>query len=422
MHAREYVADVGFGAVTGVFTGGAGAIGESVATNVAKQGAKIFIRASTGVAIGVGAKAITEVKECSTTDKKWDDFGKTLDSNGNVNVAGTVVSWTSSGLVGAIGVGSSQIATKFTQGVGPGIECLTRVTMSGTTAAASDAVIQGANIATGVQDSFNVKQCVTSAAVSSITTLGQEGVKQGIYKVNGGKERFLNNKANDRMIEDNVHDGEDQQSAKSGLNKLKEINSKKLNQEYDKAAKNTNLKKQISDIKTSKINLNKVVNDIDRQLKENGNSIKSENDATIKINRQAYQEKLLQLRKEHSNSIRQLTNQQNKLSADIKKITLMTDQNIHPLEGNLLGNSAVDVSPPSDGPRNAQRLIIKNDKNGNPKVIGYLQTHDYDNFSEQKGIEQHKYYKTVGEKVQNLVAFIETTSKAKQEEEDNQSN
>ena len=100
----------------------------------------------------------------------------------------------------------------------------------------------------------------------------------------------------------------------------------------------------------------------------------------------------------------------------------MTDQNIHPLEGNLLGNSAVDVSPPSDGPRNAQRLIINNDQNGNPKVIGYLRTHDYDNFSEQKGIEQHKYYKTVGEKVQNLVTFIETTSKAKKEEEDNQSN
>jgi len=34
MNGKEWMADVGFGAVTGVFTGGAGAIGESVATNV----------------------------------------------------------------------------------------------------------------------------------------------------------------------------------------------------------------------------------------------------------------------------------------------------------------------------------------------------------------------------------------------------
>jgi hypothetical protein len=188
MNVGEYVADVGFGAATGVFTGGVGAIGESVATNVAKQGAKIAIRAGTGVAVGVGAKAITEVKESLSTDKKWENFGKTLDSNGEVNVAGTVLSWASSGVVGAVGVGSAQIASSLTQGVSTGAECVTRVNVSGSTAAASDALIQGANIATGVQETFNVKQCVTSAAVSSVATLGQEAVKQGFYAANGGKE------------------------------------------------------------------------------------------------------------------------------------------------------------------------------------------------------------------------------------------
>ncbi len=34
LNGKEWAADVSFGAVTGVFTGGAGAFGESVATNV----------------------------------------------------------------------------------------------------------------------------------------------------------------------------------------------------------------------------------------------------------------------------------------------------------------------------------------------------------------------------------------------------
>lgn len=330
INAGTYVADVGFGAFTGVFTGGAGAIGESVATNVAKQSAKIAIRAGTGLAVGVGAKAITEVKECATAEKKWQAFGKTLDSIGNVNVAGTVVSWASSGVVGAIGVGSSQIASKLTQGVGTGIECATRVVLSGTTAAASDALIQGANIATGIQENFNVKQCFTSAAVSSVTTLGQEGVKQGIYTANGGKDSYLTNKANYAMIKDNVPNENDQQSAKDGLEKLKTIDPQKLNKD------------------------------------------------------------------------------------------LMTDQNIHQLKGNLLGNVALDVSPQLDGPRNGKRLMINYDPNGKSKVIGYLPNHNYHDFSVQNGLEKHEFFMTVGDKVQNLVGMIETTQITKQEEDENQ--
>ena len=408
MHAGEYLADIGFGAAAGLFTGGAGAFGESVAINVAKQGAKIAIRAGTGVAIGVGAKAITEFKECATTDKKWDDYGKTLDSNGNVNVVGTAVSWASSGVVGAIGVSSSQITTKLTQGVGPGIECVARVAISGTTAAASDALIQGANIATGGQDNFNVKQCVTSAAVSSITTLAQEGVKQGIYSINGGKEGYLNSKADDRIIEDNLPDEEGKQSAKSGLNKVKEINPKELNQEYEKAEKNTNLKKLISENKNSISTLEHLIDDIDTQLKENGRSFK-----------------LLELKNKYAESKEQLKNQQNKLSAEIKKPTLMTDQNIHQLDGKLLGHLAVDVSPSPDGPRNAQRLLVKYDQSGNHKVVGYLATHDYDDFNVQNGIEQHECYKTdcdISKKAHKLVGFIKSIPKSKQEEEADQSN
>ncbi len=352
INAGTYVADVGFGAFTGVFTGGAGAIGESVATNVAKVSAKIAIRAGTGLAVGVGAKAITEVKECATAEKKWQDFGKTLDSTGNVNVAGTVVSWASSGVVGAIGVGSSQIASELTQGVGTGIECVTRVVLSGTTAAASDAFIQGANIATGIQETFNVKQVFTSAAVSSVTTLGQEGVKQGYYAVNGGKDSYLTSKANNDMIEDNVPNENDQQSSKNGLEKVNKIDPQKLNEERAKVARN------------------------------------------------------------------ELSRQKIQASADIERPALMTDQNIHLLEGNLLGNIALDVSPPLDGPRNEKRLIINYDLNGKPKVIGYLPNHNYDDFSVKNGLEKHEFFMTVGDKVQNLVGMIETTQATKQEDED----
>lgn len=355
---KEYVADVSFGAVTGVFTGGAGAIGESVAANAAKQGAKIAIRAGTGVAVGVGSKAITEVKECGTNEKKWKDFSKTLDSNGNVNNAGTAVSWASSGVVGIIGVGSSQIASKLSQGANVVKESVMRVLVSGTTAAASDAVVQGGNILAGIQEKFDAKQCVTSAAVSAVTTLGQEGVKQGIYSVKGGKDSFLTNRANDRMIEENVPDLEDQQSSKSGVNKLKQIDSETLNKEQAKAAANTRFRSK------------------------------------------------------------QTKNTQRKMQKTVK----MTDQNIHQLEGKLLGNVAVDISPSSDGSRNQKRLIVNTENtNGDHKVIGFLPDHNYKNFSQQNGLNQHDYHMTVGDKVQNLVGFIETSQQTRQtENEENQ--
>lgn len=87
INGKTYVADVAFGAVTGVVTGGMGAAGETIAANVVKQGAKevakagakkLAVRATTGLVTGVASKAIEEVKQCSTTDKKmvrlWKKF------------------------------------------------------------------------------------------------------------------------------------------------------------------------------------------------------------------------------------------------------------------------------------------------------------------------------------------------------------
>jgi len=231
MNGKEWMADVGFGAVTGVFTGGAGAIGESVATNVVKTGAKIGIRVGAGVVAGVGSKAITEVKEIATADKKFEDFGKTLDSKGEVNMTATAVSWISSGVVGAVGVVSSQVSSNLSQSASSEVEkCLTRVLVSGATAGGCDALVQTTNIATGVQDEFSVKQVLTSATVSSVVTLGQESVKQGIYAANGGEDKFHNQKANEEKIKKDVKKA-DWKNAEAGLNSLENIDSKTLNEQ-----------------------------------------------------------------------------------------------------------------------------------------------------------------------------------------------
>ena len=83
-----------------MFTGGIGAAGEAVAANVGKT---LVVRAGTGIVAGVTGKVIDEVKTCSTTSKKWENFGQTLDKDGKVSVGGTIASWTSGAVVGAVG-------------------------------------------------------------------------------------------------------------------------------------------------------------------------------------------------------------------------------------------------------------------------------------------------------------------------------
>ncbi len=162
-------------------------MGEAVASNIAKTGAKLGFRVFSGAVAGVGSKVVNEFKEIATTDKKLKNFGQTLNKDGNVNKAGTIVSWASSAAVGMVGVGSAQLNSNLSNGVKSGLEkCLTRVAVSSTATAVCDTVIQTANITTGVQDSFNVKQLVTSTAVSSVVTATQEGVKQTIYSSNSG--------------------------------------------------------------------------------------------------------------------------------------------------------------------------------------------------------------------------------------------
>lgn len=60
------------------------------------------------------------------------------------------VTWAKSGFVGAIGVGSAQVSSTLSEGMNAVGESVTLVVVSGATAAASDAVVQGGNIATGL--------------------------------------------------------------------------------------------------------------------------------------------------------------------------------------------------------------------------------------------------------------------------------
>lgn len=89
-------------------TGGIGSLGEVAVANVAKEGAvqiakSLSIRAITGMFSGTFVKAVDEVKQCSTADKNWSDFGKVHDKDGNFTKSGTAFAWATSALVGAFG-------------------------------------------------------------------------------------------------------------------------------------------------------------------------------------------------------------------------------------------------------------------------------------------------------------------------------
>ena len=89
-------------------TGGIGSLGEVAVANVAKEGAaqivkSLGIRAITGMFSGTFVKAVDEVKQCSTADKNWSDFGKVRDKDGNFTKSGTAAAWASSALAGGLG-------------------------------------------------------------------------------------------------------------------------------------------------------------------------------------------------------------------------------------------------------------------------------------------------------------------------------
>jgi hypothetical protein len=94
INVKSYLSDVGTSALIGVFTGGIGSILGAAATG------SILISSSVGAASNLGAKAISELKECTFNNKSWCKFGRNYDNEGK-KISG-LSAWISTGSVGAI--------------------------------------------------------------------------------------------------------------------------------------------------------------------------------------------------------------------------------------------------------------------------------------------------------------------------------
>lgn len=113
---------------------------------------------------------------------------------------------------------------------------LINVSTSSVTSCATDAICQGINIAAGNQDEYDFKQTVVAGATSGITTAAMEGIKTGIYTYKGGRENFIQDKTNEKMIKEKVPENE-QENAMKAYEKLKTIEDKDIKPELEKAKK-----------------------------------------------------------------------------------------------------------------------------------------------------------------------------------------
>ncbi|CAF1155084.1 unnamed protein product, partial [Adineta ricciae] len=376
---KEYVADVAFGAATGVVTGGVGVAGETVAVNVVKQGAKevakagakkLAVRATTGVVVGVTSKAIDEVKQCSTTDKKWRDYGKSFDRNGKPN--GTTTAWVGSALGGGLGgVGShvsSSLATKMTS---PVAESITRVLVSGTSAAVGDATIQTVNIVVGSQEQYDLQRTVTCATSSVIMATAQEATKNAIYCAQGGKAVMLNDKTNKKLIEENVPE-EHRNTVSKAYDDLKKIPQSKLVVEAHKA-------NEITERQVQKSQYESTVAQYDQQIQS---EIDAKNAAKDIKDYPAVQK--------HTNTMKSLIVEKKAIIKAFKTaqpvhqradIQYLNDQNAHFLVGDHVQQVAVDIDSRPNEPRGATRALFdyRSDRQGNAefRYADYTNEHDY---------------------------------------------
>jgi hypothetical protein len=391
MDGKSYVANVAFGAVAGAATGGIGAGGEVVATNVTKEVAKVgltklAVRTGTGAVAGLASKAIDEVKVCSTTDKKWSDFGKNLDENGNEN--GTAMSWVMGAAVGgALGGASSHISSNVTKSVSDGVgKAATRVAVSATAAATSDALIQGANIVAGNQEHYDVQRTVTCATTSAILTTAQEGVKNAVYHVNGGKDNMLHEKTNKKVIEENVPE-QDREKVLKASDNLKKIPRNTVEQQSAKSAEYTSSK-------YNEANHQQTIKQYDSQIQSELQLKKDAIDAKdySSVKQHTEQAKNLIAEKQAEITKFQATN------TPVKKTDIqpMTKENAHFLTGGNLGQVAVDVESTNSGSRGPVRATFDYDvtKKGDPifKASGYTDKHDYGSVPKHGAGDYNKTY------------------------------
>jgi hypothetical protein len=387
----SYAADVTVGAVTGLATGGIGAGGEAVATNLAKEGVKIgvtklAVRTATGAVAGVAAKTIDEVKVCATTDKKWEDFGKNFDENGEEK--GTATAWVMGAAVGAIGGASTHVTSNLSKPLSSGVtKAATRVAVSGTTAVVSDATIQGVNIATGNQDEYDVKQTLRCATTSAVLTAAQEGVKNAVYAANGGRNNMLHEKTNKKLIKETVSK-EHVESAMDGYKNLKEIPQSTLNEGRDVAETRTNWEenRQIKQAEMKRIEGQ--IQEADRLF----NEAKAEKNIPMLKEQQQIKDNLQGTRRNLANSLHQ---SQVHFDEQFPRQN-MNSQNAHFLDGERFGQVAVDVGPSNGNMRGPARTTFDyhvNDQGRREfRFSGYTDQHNYDEMpGHAKGPYEHTY-------------------------------
>ena len=376
MNGASYAANVAFGAVTGAATGGIGAGGEVVATNVTKEVAKVgltklAVRTSAGAVAGLASKTIDEVRMCSTADKQWSDFGKSLDENGKEN--GTAMSWVMGAAVGgALGGASSHISSNVTKSIsGDAARAAARVVVSTTTAATSDAVIQGANIAVGNQDHYDIQRTVTCAATSAILTTAQEGVKGAVYGVHGGKDNMLHEKTNKKVIQENFPE-QDRETVSKEYENLKKIPRSTVEQGSTKSTEYTSSKEYEAHHQQK---IAQYDSQIQSELDLKKTAIDTKNIPSIKQHDQEAQ-RLIAAKKAETAIFKQTNTPVLK-----DDIIPMNTANAHFLTGENNGQVAVDIPSTNDGTRGGVRATFDYDvsKKGDPmfKASGYTNKHDY---------------------------------------------
>ncbi|CAF3559406.1 unnamed protein product [Rotaria sp. Silwood1] len=374
------------------------------AKEVTKAGAKkLAVRAASGIVTGVTTKAIDEVKQCSTTNKKWSNYGKSLDENGKEN--GTTVSWITSAIVGGLGIASSHISSNLSQSITSDVvKSVTHVAVSGTTAVVSDATIQGVNIAVGNQDRYDIKRTITSASTSVILAAAQEGTKNAIYHANGGKDHMLKEKTNRKVVEENVPK-KDQQALMKGIKNLKKTPQKILDNE---AAKATTYTTETQAQRFHQSNIQKYQSQIRSELALKKVAIDTGNKLAIDEH-QRNVDNLIRQKNEEINSLKDL-----KLTFKKNDLHKMNSDNAHFLIGDKLGQVAIDIKSSDATSRGATRVVLDRyvDDQGRTDFIfaGYTNEHQYSNipnYGEGDYYEIHQNYennlKVIDGEVNNLM-------------------
>lgn len=396
--------DIGLGMATGAATGGIGAIGEVAATAAIKTGAtqvvkagviKCGVRAAAGATAGLTAKAVDEIKRSANGEE-----------------SGSAASWVASAAVGAIGGIGCHISSNATKAVSSGVaKSVIRVGISGTTAATGDSLIQGVNIATGNQDSYDVKQTIRSAAVSSITTAACEGVKNGIYELNGGKAQMLHDKAADKTIKEVVSSDfqEEYRDQYKKLQNTDQSSQKKLDQEYGKA-------KMVTDANRGVASRRLVIQTFDAEIQKQDQLIgKARQNGNLDQVRQLGEKRqeLLQEKLARVKQMRSDINPDNIQKSDIRHNNAGGLKNAHPLINDKAGQIACDVNPPNTIGRGEGRGVFDYNPNARKDQryipAGHTPDHKYENTSKpgkSPYYSHHKNYENRLEMGKNSIALV----------------